>query len=78
MGAYFQGVLINACHSLVTSSCVGMKLSCAIDVALQQWVVHERSYHVHEDIWEASERENSICADSFTVAAAFHSKRERY
>ena len=32
--------------------------------------MRERSYQVHEDIWEASQRENSICADSFTVAAA--------
>ena len=48
---------------------------CAIDVALQQWVVCERGYHVHEDTWEASQRENSIYADPFTVAA---SKQERY
>ena len=46
-----------------------------IDVALRQRVVRERGYHVHEDICEASQRENSICADLFTVAAAFRSKR---
>ena len=46
-----------------------------IDVALQQWVLRERGYHVHEDTWEASQRKNSIYADPFTVAA---SKRERY
>ena len=51
--------------------------TCAIDVAFRQWVMRERGYHVHEAIWEASQRENSICADPFTVAAAFHSKRER-
>ena len=48
---------------------------CAIDVALRQRVVRERGYHVHED---ASQRENSICADPFTVATAFRSKWERY
>ena len=37
----------------------------------------ERGYHVHKDIWEASQRENSICADPFTVTAAFCSRRER-
>ena len=48
-----------------------------VNFNLRQWVVRERGYHVHEDIWEASQRENSICADPFTVAAAFRSKRER-
>ena len=27
------------------------------DVALRQWVKCERGYHVHENIWEASQRE---------------------
>ena len=52
--------------------------TCAIDVTIRQWVVRERGYHIHEAIWEASQRENSICADPFTVAAAFCSKGERY
>ena len=60
-----------------TGGNVNFNLEHAIDVALRQWVVRERGYHVHEDIWEASQRENSICADPFTVAAAFRSKRER-
>ena len=47
-------------------------------VALWQRVVREKDYHIYEDIWEASQRENSICADPFTVTAAFRSKRERY
>ena len=51
--------------------------TCAIDVALRHRVVRERGYHIHEAIWEASQRENSICADPFTVTAAFRSKRER-
>ena len=50
---------------------------CAIDVALRQWVVCERGYHFHEDVWEASQCKNTICADLFTVAAAFLSKQER-
>ena len=48
--------------------------TCVIDVELRQRVVREKGYHVHEDIWEASQHENSICADPFTVTAAFHSK----
>ena len=36
-----------------------------------------RGYHVHEAIWEASQCDNSICADRFTVTAAFRSTRER-
>ena len=40
-------------------------------------VVRERGYHVHEAIWEASQRENSVCADPFIVAAAFCGKQER-
>ena len=51
---------------------------CAIDVALRQRVVCERGYNVHGDIREASQRENSIHADLFTVAAAFRSKQQRY
>ena len=43
---------------------------------LRQRVVRERGYQVHEDIWEASQHENSICADPFTVAAAFRIKQE--
>ena len=31
--------------------------TCAIDVELWQWVVRERGYHIHEAIWEASQRE---------------------
>ena len=46
-------------------------------VPLRQRVARERGYHIHEAIWEASQRENSICADQFTVTAAFRSKRER-
>ena len=38
--------------------------------------VNNLCYHVHEDIWEASQRENNICADPFTVPAAFRSKRD--
>ena len=48
--------------------------TCAIDVPLRRRVVRERGYHVHEAICEASQRKNSICADPFTVAAAFRSK----
>ena len=44
-----------------------------IDVALRQRVVLEGGYNVREDIWEAIQHENSICADPFTVAAAFPS-----
>ena len=32
--------------------------TCAIDVALRQRIMRERSYYVHEAIWEASQREN--------------------
>ena len=47
--------------------------TCAIDVSTSA-AGRACGYHVHEDIWKASQCENSICSDSFTVAAAFRSK----
>ena len=43
-------------HGFKFSGTLGGNMNmCAINVALQQWVVRERGYyHVHEDIWEAT------------------------
>ena len=69
--------------SLRSGTCVSssssLRLSCA-STLLFDGCRHTTFEHVCDrcGIWEASQCENSICADQFTVPAAFRSKRERY
>ena len=44
--------------------------TCEIDVALWQWVVRERGYHIHEDIWEQrGRRRGGSCPPTFGAVA---------